>query len=436
MAAQCCLFSEALICRRLLLIIPGYTIWGQAFDGRAISILECSRSQKTTTFGVAETENWKTPFVFLGGLVPDRTTPFFISVSAEVEGLREWIGIDGGELSLKTDGRAFDYHYEDPATIIFSIKDNIIGSIYFRNSFWGNLSFKSQSEQFTRLQFESTDKHNLDDLIVLVRNFRKLISFFIGQKVRIKQMVFASTEVQVKLINPTRAGEQPLKEIFLFFKDNEEYGTFPQRPIYFINFDDIALGFGMIVGRWFEMLDSPVAPVTSLLLDAITDRKYFEENDFLRAWQGVEAFHRIVIQDTEALKRKFTKWYSQVSSQITDKKLLKKLGGKLTYGYEMPAPNRLMELLKANQAILQLSPVTAAEMDIWIKEMASTRNYLTHFEPTMSEKKASPQRMFYYTSLLKALMVVLILRHLGVKEELLKKLTSNPIFYYRPLIKK
>lgn len=411
-----------------------YTIWGQAFDGQAISLLDCSRKQKKTTFGVAETEVWGANFVFIGGLVKDRQTPFFISVSAEIESLREWINIDGGELKFSHTGNEFDYHYKDPESILIPIDDNFKGYIYFKNTFWVGLDYKHQAEQFTRIHFESAANVSFHDFLMLLRNFRNLVSLFIGQKVRLNSIVFTSNEAFAKVISPTRPEEPILKDIEFIFNDSEQYGKLPERLVYFVRFEDIAPDFGTIVQNWMLLIDSPLAPVSGLLLDAITDHSYFEENDFLRAWQGVEAFHRIILQDSEELKKKFNAWYGQIRAMISDQKLLKKLDGKLTYGYEMPAPNRLMELLKANSTVLHLT-ANSAQMDFWIKEMSNTRNYLTHFEPAMAIKKAPLQNIVYYRNLLKALLVVLILRHLGVREQLLGIVTKNSVFYYHPINK-
>jgi len=402
------------------------TIWGQLFDGRAVSILDCSRKQKKTTFGVSEVELWGGFFVLLGALVPNFDVPYFDSISVEIERLREWVAIDGGELEFKPDLKAFKYTYEDPPSILFRIKDTLSGSIYFKNELWVGLYYKNQAEQFTRLSLESAEKLSLVEFIQHVRNFRKLISFFVGQKLRIERMVLTSPEAQIKLINPTRV-EMPFQAIELIFHDNERYGTPFDLPLYYVNYRDIAPDFSTLIANWYELAESSLSPVTDILLDTITDHYHYDENAFLRVWQGVEAFHRIVLQDTQMLKKSFDQWFNRISDFVTDEELLKKIQNELGHAYETKARRRLKEILTANKDLLELN-VTAKVLNKWITEIIDTRNYLTHLDPESIGKKAPPQHLYNYTGLLKALLVLLVLRRLGVREEILAQVVKHQSF--------
>jgi hypothetical protein len=306
------------------------------------------------------------------------------------------------------------------------------GSIFFKNEFWVGLGFKNHAEQKTYLSINHKGKASINDFIIQARKFRKLISFFIGQKVRLKRLICYSSDIVVKIINPSKdyiPSEEPIE---LFFDDNETYLELPEHLIYYINFADIENDFEPIIKKWYSMLEASLGPVSDLLLQGIAKQNFFEESDFIRAWQGVESFHRIVIQDTDALKSEFSVWFNELKELTKDKSFFGEIKMRLSHAYETSARQRLKQVLDRNLDVLGLKPAKETKL-FWIDEILESRNYLTHLDPEGVSKKADMQHLYNYTGLLKALLAVMMFRELGIHEDILKGVGKHSSFNLRTL---
>jgi hypothetical protein len=409
-----------------------FTMFGTLMNGDKISLLDSYRQNGTYQIE-GSIQNYSAGTVIIGTHISSREDIFFKGISAEIDHLQEWVDIDGGELSFTTDFKTMDYKYKQPDAIDFAITDTLTGSIYFKNEFWMELPFRNDSQQMTRIEFQSTEEVSAGFLIQKLIGFRKLLSFFVGQKLRVLKIVLSSEREVIELINPTPNAKKHLKQIEVYFDDNERYAPLPERPIYLVKYDAIANDFEQVVKNWFETLETELLPITNILLDGLADHRHFEESDFIKAWQGVEAFHRLVLQDVTTLKAEQQQRMAKLESFVTEVSLMEWLKAALQFSYEMPAKQRLQSIIKDNADILEINPHDE-RIPVWVKEMGNTRNYLTHFDPAGKKKKVSGKKLYNYTCLLKLLLLILILKKLGVSEDLLKNIKNHQNFSLRPLL--
>jgi hypothetical protein len=409
-----------------------FTMFGVLMNGDKISLLDSYREngihQKAGSI-----QNYSAGTVIVGTHIYTREDVFFNSISAEIDHLQEWIDIDGGELRFTNDLKTIDFNYKVPASIDFAINNTLSGRIYFKNEFWVHLPFKNDFQQKTRIEFQSTEEVSAGFLIQKLIGFRKLLSFFVGQKLKILKIVLTSEHEEIELISPSPNVKRQPTQIEVHFNDHENYTPLPDRPIHLVKYEDIANDFELVVKNWFETLETELLPITNILLDGLADHLHFEENDFIKAWQGVEAFHRRVLQDVTTLKALQKERMAKLENLVTDSGLMDWLTGALQFSYEMPAKQRLLSIIKNHADILEINP-DDERIDIWVKEMGNTRNYLTHFDPAGKRKKISGKKLYNYTCLLKLLLLILILKRLGVSENLLKNIKNHQNFDIRPLL--
>lgn len=409
------------------------TIWGVLFNGDKVTLLDSYRGQGVYRSGGSEV-NYRVGTTILGTHIPNREVSVFNTITAEIDQLQEWLRIDGGQLQFSLDLKQASYSYNQPQDIIFKIDQELTGTIFFRNEFWDNRDYGNEFTQRVRLELESTVEKSAKELMNVALGFRQLVSIFIGQQVGMKKIVMTSPSEKIELIDPSPGREMPLKDILVYFKPGQRLAPLPEHPLYFVAYSDIASGFQEIVRNWYQLLSTELKPIIFILLDALTDHSTFEEMDFLRAWQGAEAFHRIVLQDTRALKQAFNPKLEQIKEALAFDEELKALAqAALAFSYEPVAKERLRSLIRQNQHLLPAS-VTEEMITAWAREMGNTRNYLTHFDPKEHKKKISGPRLYQYTTLLKWLLVVLILRRLGVSEALLKNLSKHQHLYLSSLL--
>jgi len=399
------------------------TLLGILFNGDKVSLLDSYRGKGVYASDGALV-NYSVGTTFIGTHILSRNDEIFKTISAEIDYLQEWVDIDGGDLQISLDLKEATYRYRQPEDINFIIDDNISGAIYFRNEFWGHSEFGNEFKQRTRLHLEAKADVSASELIKNLLNFRKLVSIFIGQKVRILKIVMESEHEKIKVLSPNPSRRLPLKEIQVYFNDKQLYTPLPDHPIVFVKYADISDDFAVIVKNWYQMLETQLLPVTYILLDALANHHVFDESDFIRTWQGVEAFHRLILQDTTTLKAAYKKKMAKLKLMIIDDDLKEWVIKALAFAYEPPAKERLSEIIHNYKHLLPF-PITDNEIEVWVKEMGNTRNYLTHFDPAGANKKVSGKRLYNYTCLLKLLLLLSMLTRLGVREELLKDLSSH-----------
>lgn len=410
------------------------TIWGILFNGDKVSLIDSYRGKSVYRSAGSEV-SYNIGTTIIGTHILDRDEAAFTNISAEIDHLQEWLGIDGGRLEFSLDFKQATYSYNQPEDIVFKIDDELSGSIYFRNEFWDGREYGNEFRQWVRLDVESTVKKSANQLLKVVLSFRQLLSIFVGQQVETKQIVMTSPDEEIELIDPTPGRKLPLKNIMVYYKPGQRFVPLPEHPVVFVAYTDIAANFQEIVRNWYHLLATELRPIIFILLDALTDHSKFEEADFLRAWQGVEAFHRIVLQDTAALKEAFKPKLKQILDALAfDEELKATVQARLTTAYEPVAKERLRSLIRENKYLLP-GEVTEEMITTWAKEMGNTRNYLTHFDPKEKKKKVDGRRLYQYTTLLNWLLVVLILKRLGLNDELLKNLSKHQHLYLPTLLR-
>jgi hypothetical protein len=270
-----------------------FTLFGSLMNGEKVSLLD-SYKQNGVHHKEGSIQNYSAGTVIIGTQIQTRNEQVFNKISAEIDHLQEWIDIDGGQLSHTSDFKKMTYMYTQPESIDCTIDENLSASIYFKNEFWDLLPFKNESEQKTRIEFTATADVSLNYLLIKLSGFCKLLSFFIGQKVKISKTVLTSNHEKVELISQSPGTIPPLKNIEVYYNDGQQYTALPDHPVYLVKYKDIAADFDQILKKWYDVLDTELSPITDLLLDGLADHRKFDENEFMRTWQGVEAFHRLV----------------------------------------------------------------------------------------------------------------------------------------------
>jgi hypothetical protein len=280
------------------------TIWGVLFSGDKVSLIGSYRGKSVYRSAGSEV-SYQVGTTMIGTHVQDRDQAVFTVISAEIDLLQDWLGIDGGNLSFTSDFKQTTYSYQQPVDIDFKIDNRLSGTIYFRNEFWQGREYGNEFRQRVRLELESTDLRTANELINAFLSFRHLLSIFVCQQVDIRQIVMTAPNEKRELINPTPGKGLPQKEILVYFKPGQKFTPLLDRLVPFVRYRDIAPDFQQIVYRWYQLLATELRPIIFILLDALTDHSTFEEADFLRAWRGVEAFHWLILQDTTRLKNGF-----------------------------------------------------------------------------------------------------------------------------------
>lgn len=160
-------------------------------------------------------------------------------------------------------------------------------------------------------------------------------------------------------------------------------------PIYmFINYRRYVSKIDDIIKRWFNRYNI-LEDVLNLYFSLLIQKNIYEEYKFLFRVQILEAYHRKVHMEDESIKERKI-YIKELIEKISDDKDKKFLKDKLSFAYEPSLAERLKSLFyecSIIEEILEPKNINIEEnINEFVKKIRDTRNYLTHYDKSLSEK--------------------------------------------------
>ena len=153
--------------------------------------------------------------------------------------------------------------------------------------------------------------------------------------------------------------------------------------------------------------------------------------------QAIESFHRATMNgkylDDDAWEPHKNKLLNEIPVELEDS-FKSSLKSRLRYGNEYSLRKRIQELLKlfqeetVNKLLFSKKYFTGILVD--------TRNFLTHYDDSMEEEILNGEHLYWATIRLRILLFALLLRELGLNENLITDSILNNREYSLALTKK
>jgi ApeA N-terminal domain 1 len=180
---------------------------------------------------------------------------------------------------------------------------------------------------------------------------------------------------------------------------------------------DVSDNFENIFERWFTVskeLDS----VCNLFFGAEYSQGMYLENTFLNVVHSIESYHRRRMTNHVRPKAEHRKFIRDILANV-DSKHSDWLRQQLAYSNEPRLEGRIMELLDKAAGVLE--PLITNKQE-FAKKVKDTRNYLTHFDRRLSEKRAQGTELFWLTQKLSYVLKGCLLLELGLSSDKCKQL--------------
>lgn len=171
-----------------------------------------------------------------------------------------------------------------------------------------------------------------------------------------------------------------------------------------------------VLNRWFEDRDV-LGPTVDSLLGTLYKPSQFLENHFLTLMHALEAFHRRTTESQYVTAKEYASYRAKIVAGIpadVPRPLREKLKSTLRWANEFSLRKRLTDILKG------LAPETRSMLhadEKWVGNLVDTRNYYTHYTEDLGKLSMTHLAMAMSLPRLKALLLILLLRHLGIPEE-------------------
>ncbi|WP_040486967.1 HEPN domain-containing protein [Listeria grayi] len=289
-------------------------------------------------------------------------------------------------------------NYEMPKLKTFEF-DNMNLKFNFKVKTTGDFYSNYELKQTGFIEFDFKEAAKVDDLLEEMNSFSDFLTLCYGELALKEQVLFYdSNSDEIEFIYDVT---QAVKIKELSEKDM------------FIKFSFIAEDFQNCYMNWKQKREL-LRPTISYFVEA-HERVFHIPMSFLKIVQALEAFSRRNRCNESMSKEKFGELQERLTSCLAaedDKQLV--LG---MLSNEPRLRKRLNDLFSEVNNIFNIPSKKRKSI---INKIVNTRNYFTHFDNSLENKKMEPEEIIYISKYMKLVLRVILLKELDVSEELIE----------------
>lgn len=409
-------------------------ILGKCLGGK-LTLLNNSKIHSELTPEEVGITIFKTEIICDGIHLQDKNDLEFLSLSIHYSYLNQWVGISSFNIQRSSTTREITIDCKDKLAVTkVQLTENITLSIdvlFFKKENWVR---DVQIHQTAYVTINFSDKHPLNEIENIMRNFQNFLSFAMRYPVR----PLSVNGVMIGECFDSQDGTY--KQGYVYVKlyrahldtmNNSQSALFPRESISFysdiiFDFNKISSKFEFLIKNWFEKADW-LETVYDLYFATVYNSKLYLQNVFLILVQALEVYHRKNpnFEQYETSEEQHFEKINSILEAIPDEHR-EWLKTKLKYSNEKRLAARLKAILDNLLDVLQqLSNTRAGFRELSIKknqkrlirEIVDNRNYLTHYDKSLKEKAADDLELSCITEKLKIIICLCLMKELGFEKE-------------------
>lgn len=386
-------------------------ILGMTKEGQQITLCDCLESRShfeshgTDTFASQEISIGGAIYIGSHFLEPD--DPRFYKVDVQYSHLQEWANLFKPIVRF-TPGK-YELTYISPQKKHVSLSGGSITLVTTTNSHQN--SSQVNLSQTVQIEFEMQEALTLTEwlsrYIGPVQNFLSLATQ------RPNAIESISSYVSKSKVNTTSSTSEkkPIQIIFpkYFIEKNAGETIHPHHMLF--AYGDIEEDFTEVVKKWLAVSDE-LSSVCDLFFSVMYNRNLYQENRFLNIAQAAETYHRRRFKKDVPGDEHVNRLAAILASAPEEYR--EWLEMKLKYSHEPPLSQRLKDLIREVDKVIR--PLLGKK-DRFVQKAVDTRNFLTHYDPSLEHKAARGEALFVLTQTLSLLVQACFLHELGLSDE-------------------
>lgn len=334
--------------------------------------------------------------VFLGAHFNNPEGVKFNSLHCQMSNLFEWLWKSG----IKYEGEASKnivIKYDRPEPISIRINPELRIDIDFRHSFSSKRrNGEIQLKQTVYVSFHPKENKNIDDYLNWMHHFRNFLC--------LATQVSIFPQKIIGLIDD----KSPSSMVDVLYQLDAPINT--EADVYnsLFTFKDIENKFETCLQNWHGKYDE-LEPVYQLYFGTLYGRFVYLNLRFLCLVQALEAYHRRAISNEELPKERHKERLTSIlnAAPLEHKKWLKE---KLAYRNEPSLRSRIKYLCDMfSTTVKTLIPDTR----YFINKVVDTRNYMTHYDLNLKDKRAEGKELFIITEKLRIMIEMCLMKEIG-----------------------
>jgi len=199
-------------------------------------------------------------------------------------------------------------------------------------------------------------------------------------------------------------------------------------------FPDLKDFFDNLINNWFGKYED-LNPSVILCVATMSVNLGYAEFSLLNYAQSLESLHRRMFGGKYVSAEEFKPIRKAITESLPDElndDLRQSLSTRIRYGNEFSQKTRIAALL--DEVWEDCLENFIVDKEGFVKRVVDTRNYLIHFDPSLSPKVASGTEIFYLGEKLKIILIANIFIQLGMpREKVVSLINSFSEFNYLKL---
>lgn len=393
------------------------TIWGFLASGKKMSLLDCRFKNHTIHFGGIQKEVYRSKYVLEDIHINGVEANEFNSICFTIDNMHEWVGLTGKSISIH-ENNDVDFKYESPQILSYNISEDITYSFVFNH----NTSFpitEFKLNEYLRFEIKTKHEQNVEWFIKEVENVKKLFSLLIFSPLKITEIWLKSSAVKYNIKDKDITMPLILHHADYIGK-NKNQVNIEVAPTRYAVIQQNLVG---IFQTWnTNVKNDSFLNIIQILYDLLDDTTKFNPINFVSCFMAIEGIHRIYLVEDKKIKKEAEKRINRdkkIFGEILESCSLKNqkewLEKRLKYNFDYRAQERLTELLRENFHLLFWGN-DRNKINAIATKIVEARNGMTHIE-----SKRNNTGTYLYYLLLKNLLLIVILKHIGIDETQLNK---------------
>lgn len=397
---------------------------GITSDGIPVTLLQCSRTSRSTNIKGVEIIKYRVQFALIGHHFLNKETILFDKLKASISDLGTWASIYGfSKLDVQQKEFIVDLKYKIPGDLHFPIPGNMKAGFEFdASSTWIKETERAEIDQKIFAVVVTAELIPLNALLSSFYTFYKFFSLLYYDAPPLLSLYLHNSTLKNELNE-----DYPFR-VELLYSDNFYNANYKQEkipPDFLFLYTDIESIFPTVIHQWFELFEK-IGPAINLLNELLLKRGLPIEVQFLISIQAVETSHRnifggVMIPEDEHEKRmaailasapeEHKKWLKENLQFSNEPKLRKRLADL----YERLPTEITERLMKDKKGI--------------INDIVNTRNYYTHYDPSLKGRVMDFKKTFNAVQKLKVILISSVLNELGFAQDQVIQATKMHIVY-------
>jgi hypothetical protein len=354
-------------------------------------------------------------YVFIGKHFQSPEAITFSSMESNFTDLEEWMCqypfefIWGGKNS---DKRTVSYSFPPRHDVFVKCLNSKIET---------NHHFSSSGNGFRRVEWTHTSflkiapikkEESFEWYLKTIIGLQNLLSLFIGEPIYPKIIIGSGDSREL------RPGLKIPETINVLFRQHRPEARENIHPLEMVIILPMIISeLQDILCKWFEKSEA-LNSVFDLYFGTLYNPDMYFHSQFLNLIQAVESYHRVTIGG-KYISDVDWKPYCQALGNSIPAELSpehkESLLSRIKYGNEYSLRKRIRDLLKGleSSTVDELSP----SKNYFTGKIVETRHYLTHYDECLKNKALAGLDLYYANKRLRALLTILLLREIGLKEK-------------------